>query len=202
MATFIAISGPAATGKTTLVNSLSTHLELAKAEFSPDFHEAVLSYLLEGEWFNDVREIVTDVDYLCTYLFHLMDYYKKYLDDRRDHEGIVFLDSCWIDFSIYSILNMWYTRLVKEVQEEILHRLASMNQDISRVYITKIDDVNYPVAKYRSKGKNSSFRLNRPLEAQYYNLASNFKNAVMLPSSDISESSIFILDDLKNLGYI
>lgn len=205
MANFISISGPCTTGKTTLINSLSTYKEMNMKNhviFAPDAHDVVWRNLVDSGLFTEYTEICSDTEYLCTYLIKVIDYYNNYIESMKDVDALIVLDQCWIDFSIYSILNMWYTRLVKSVQEEILYKSSKYDDAISRIYITKACDKNYPVDKMRLRGKFNTFRMNRPLELRYYDIAKHLKNAVALPSSDVSESSLFIINDLKNLGYI
>lgn len=202
MARFISISGPSTSGKTSLINALSTYRELDKVVFSPDMHDVVWNGLVESGHFTEFTEISTDTEYLCTYIIRLIDHYNEYLESYRDKDVLVVLDGCWLDLSIYSLLNMWYSRVIKPVQEEILSRTAKYDDMISKIYITRADDVAYPPAKGRIRGKLSTFRANRPLELQYYNLADHIDNAVTLPSADISDSALFIIDDLKNLGYL
>lgn len=202
MANFVSISGPSTTGKTSLMNSLSTYSELSSVVFSPDMHDVVWSNLVDGGYFTDFTEILKDTDYLCTYILRLIDYYNNYIDSYKDSDCLVILDGCWLDLSIYSILNMWYTRGVKSVQEDILEKVSVYNKNISRIYITEANDSQYPLSKYHIRGKMSTFRTNRPLEIQYYELAKNFKNSESLPSTDVSDCSLFIINDLKKLGYV
>lgn len=202
MAKFISISGPATTGKTSIINSLSTYTELSNAVFSPDVHELVWNELVDKGLFSEFTEISTDYDYLCTFITCMIDKYTEYLESFKDSDKLVILDGCWLDLSIYSVLNMWYTRVVKSVQESILSRVAYYDPNILRIYITTAEDDKYPVRKDRIRGRISAFRMNRPLESRYYNIAKNLKNAVALPSSDTTESSLFIIEDLKNLGYL
>ena len=202
MAKFISISGPSTTGKTSLVESLMTYPELKHITFSPDMHDVVWSDLVDRRLFTDFTEISTDSEYLCTYIMRVIDYYNDYIESYKDTDSVVLLDGCWLDLSIYSLLYMWYTRIIKSVQEEILRKITIYDENISRIYITKADDENYPVAKFRVRGKMSTFRENRPLEIRYYELAKHLKNSIALPSSDIAESSLFVIDDLRNLGYL
>lgn len=202
MANFIAISGPSTTGKTSLVNALSAHKELSDIVFSPDIQDVVWQELVDAGHFSEFTEICKDSDYLSIYILRMIDYYNNYIDSIKNSDFTVILDECWLDLAIYSILNMWYTRGIKSLQEEILHKISLYDEMISRIYITKADDEKYPVDKNRLRGRMYTFRMNRPLEIRYYELAKHFKNAVPLPSSDISDSSLFIIDDLSKLGYL
>lgn len=202
MAKFISISGPSTTGKTSLIDSLSTHKEMYDVILSPDMHDVVWNEMVQIGHFSEFSEILSDSDYLCTYMIRLIDHYNEYMDRYEDEDAIVLLDGCWLDFTIYAVLNMWYTRIIKSVQEEILEKIAKYDDRISRIYLTTADDEKYPVDKFRLRGKITTFRANRPLEIQYYKIARHLKNAMMLPSTDISESSLFIIEDMKNLGYI
>lgn len=202
MATFISISGPSSTGKTTLVNSLSTYRELSNAVFSPDLYSAVWTDLVDQGFFSEWKEINTDSEYLCLYVIRLIDYYENYIKSYENTDKLVILDGCWLDLAIYAIINIWYTRVIKEVQEEILHKLNKFDEHLSRIYFTSFDESKQIKQKYRMQYRMANMKLNRPLEIQFYELYKNFKNAVNLPSSDISESSLFIIDDLSKLGYL
>lgn len=202
MATFISISGPSTTGKTAIIEELSLHKDLQHIVFSPDMHDVVWNDLVDKGLFHDFTEISSDSDYLCTFIVRLIEHYNKYIESFKDTDDIIVLDGCWLDLSVYSMLNMWYTRLIKSVQEDILMRATRHDNLISRIYITKADDKKYPVDKFRLRGKMSTFRMNRPLELRYYELYKNMKNAVALPSSDKSECVDFIIKDLKELGYL
>lgn len=202
MATFISISGPSSTGKTTLVDSLSTHRELSNAVFSPDLYSAVWTNLVDQGFFSEWKEINTDSEYLCLYIIRLIDYYENYIKSYENTDKLVILDGCWLDLAIYAIINLWYTRVIKEVQEEILHKLNKFDEHLSRIYFTSFDESKQIKQKYRMQYRMANMKLNRPLEIQFYELYKNFKNAVNLPSSDISESSLFIINDLSKLGYL
>lgn len=202
MATFISISGPSSTGKTTLVDSLSTHRELSNAVFSPDLYSAVWTDLVDQGFFSEWKEINTDSEYLCLYVIRLIDYYENYIKSYENTDKLVILDGCWLDLAIYAIINLWYTRVIKEVQEEILHKLNKFDDHLSRIYFTSFDESKQIKQKYRMQYRMANMKLNRPLEIQFYELYKNFKNAVNLPSSDISESSLFIINDLSKLGYL
>lgn len=202
MARFIAISGPSSTGKTTLVNSLSTHREFSKAVFSPDLYEVVWKDLVDKGFFSEWKEINTDSEYLCLYVLRLIDYYDNYIKIYENTDKLVILDGCWLDLAIYAITNFWYNRIIKEVQESILHRLNNFDEHLSRIYFTNFDENKQIKLKYRTQYRMANMKVNRPFEIQLYELYKNFKNAVNLPSTDVSEESLFIIDDLSKLGYL
>lgn len=202
MANFISISGPSTTGKSSIVDALSTYPELSNAIFVPAMNDKVWSDLVSQNIFSEFTEVDTDSEYLCAYIFKMIEYYNDCIKTYQDTDKLVVLDGCWIDLSIYSILNLWYMRAIKPLQEEILAETAKYDEEISRIYVTKAEDDKFPVAKYYIRGKISSFRKNRPLEMRYYDIAKHLKNSTPLPSSSTTESSMFILDDLKKLGYV
>lgn len=202
MARFISISGPSTTGKTSLINNLSTHQEISHAIFSPDMHDVVWGDLVERRLFYEFSDISTDPEYLCTYLIRLADYYNQYMDAYEDTDSLVILDGCWLDLAIYSTLNMWYNRNIRPVQEEILSKISKYDSRVSKIYLTRADDDKYPVDRLRLRGKMSTFRANRGLEIGYYKIADHLDNSITLPSTDMDENSLFILNDLKNLGYL
>lgn len=149
MATFISISGPSSTGKTTLVDSLSTYRELSNAIFSPDLYSAVWTDLVDQGFFSEWKEINTDSEYLCLYVIRLIDYYENYIKSYENTDKLVILDGCWLDLAIYAIINIWYTRVIKEVQEEILHKLNKFDEHLSRIYFTSFDESKQVKQKYR-----------------------------------------------------
>lgn len=202
MATFIAISGPSATGKTSLIEELRKDPRFSHVVISPDMHEKVWGDLVSQGFFSEFTEITQDSDYFCLYIIRLIDYYKNFIEQYEDTDEVVLLDGCWIDLSVYAVLNMWYTRVIKSLQEDILSRISSYDSRISKIYVTRPDDVNFPVDKYKVRGKISNFRSNRSLELQYYSVIAHLDNATALPSSDIRESASFIIKDLSELGYL
>ena len=202
MAKFISISGPSTTGKSSIINALSTYPEFSDTIFVPAMNDKVWSDLVAQNIFSEFTEVDTDSEYLCAYIFKMIEYYNNCIDTYKDTDKLVIFDGCWLDLSIYSILNLWYMRAIKPLQEEILSETTKYDEKISRIYVTKAEDEKFPVAKYYIRGKISSFRKNRPLEMRFYDVAKHLKNSTPLPSSSTTEASMFILDDLKKLGYI
>lgn len=202
LARFISISGPAASGKTTLVQSLRRFPELRNAIITDDMHEAVWTSLVDRGIFYDFTEIDTDSDYLCCYIMQVIDYYKELLAKYENENNLVILDGCWLDLSIYAAINMWYVRAIKEVQETILDTIFHYDDRISRIYVTRADDITYPFKSHDIRSSITNLKKNRRLELNYYEVAANLKNAVLLPSNDTSKSSASILNDLKILGYV
>lgn len=199
----IAISGPSATGKTSLFEALKRSPFLEDAIFLPDLYEAVWNNLLDSGYFKDFTEISRDSEFLCLYLIRLTNYYNEMIEEYKNSDKLVILDSCWLDVSIYAIINMWHAHLIKEVQETVLKNLLVYDDEISRIYLTSNDEsVINNTPKYHSPFKKYNVKVNRPLELQYYELYSNFKNVEKLPSSDVEKEVEFILSDLENLGYI
>lgn len=203
MATFISVSGPSLTGKTSLINALSTHKAFSGAVFSPDFHEVVWNELVENGYFTTWKELTSDSEYLCVYIIRLVDYYKKYIDRYKDTDKLVILDGCWVDLIIYTMMSLWYKRSISEVQEDIMRRVSSLEKNISRFYFTRFDErLSEKSTKGDIKNKIANLKSNRSLEMRYYEMFENIGGAINLPSSDITESSMFIIDDLSNLGYL
>lgn len=208
MVNFIAISGPAQSGKTSLIDNLSTCKEISKEGFSPDLFNTVWSNLVEQGVFRSYDEIVRDSDFICVYLMKVIEHYENYISmyekiyQGPDKNKIVFLDCCWIDLLVYSVINMWYSRAIADLQAEMIDRIMKLCNTVDRIYLTKYDENKHVTQKYRSDYKIYSVKSNRGLEFSYYNLFQNFKNVVKLDTSDISEASLFIIDDLKKLGYL
>lgn len=201
MANFIAIAGPSATGKTTLWESLKGVLP-RDTVFVPDLYTEVWDELKRLGYFKDFTEIMADSDYTTLFILRLLDKYRETMDKYQDTDALVIMDSCWIDISVYSLIQMWYNHIIQEVQEQILHKLAIYDDSLNHVFITTNDDQRYKPEKYRSPFKNKNVKTSRPLELQYYRLFSNFKNAEELPTSDLQENLQYIYATLNNLGYL
>lgn len=202
MAKFVAISGASASGKTSLVDELSQYPELSKAVFLPDVFETVWNDLVDGGHFSEYDEINKDPEFLCVYIQRVIDQYKSSIEEYKYQDKLVIMDSSWVDISIYSIVNMWYVHILKELQESLLKQLASYPIEIDKIYITVNDDTKLKKEKYRSPFRRYNIKYNRPLEIQYYELYSNLKHAETLPSSDTTECAMFIIEDLKESGYL
>lgn len=202
MATFIAVSGPSTSGKTSLVESLSTYKEMSRVKFSPDFHTVVWNHLKSENVFSDFTDITDDGYYMCTYLHKLADTYNDFIESYEEYEGVVFLDSCWIDLAIYANLNMWYDRMIKSAQDDVFNKILKHSDKLSRIYFTKVNDYKYPVDKYRIRGRITTFKMNRPLEIKLYDIAHHLRESVVLTQSDTSGDSIAVIEDLKKMNYI
>lgn len=202
MAKFVSISGPAQSGKTSLVEYLSTYPELEGAVFSPDLFNTVWSDLVEKGIFHSYDEIVRDSDFICAYLIKVIEYYESYLDSYADTDDLVILDCCWIDLLIYSVVSMWCSRAILDLQAEMISRIMKLCESVDRIYVTKYDAARQIKQKYRNDYQIYSVKGNRDLELQYYSMLKVFKDALPLYTSDPSDAALFIIDDLKNLGYL
>lgn len=202
MAKFIAISGPSASGKTSLINELSLRLDMSNVVVLPDVFETVWNDLVAKGYFSEYDEINRDPEFLCVYLQRVIDYYKNSIEMYKSSDKLILMDSSWIDISIYSVINMWYIHILKEVQENLLHQLSVYDRSLDKVYLTVNDDSKQTNLKYRSPFKRYNIKYNRPLEIQYYELSSNFNHTEVLPSSDTTECATFIIEDLRKLGYL
>lgn len=203
MAKFIAISGPSVTGKSSLVEYLSSHQELKDAIISPDFHALAWNDLVNKGIFLEFTDITDDSGYMCCYLYKVIDSYNQYIEEHRNFPGLVILDGCWIDLTVYAYLNMWYLRTIKSVQEDVFNRILKYSNEISKVYFTKAADEKYPIDKYRLRGKMTTFRTNRPLEITLYKVFSALaESSVSLDNAEIAGDSLAILSDLKKVGYL
>lgn len=201
MAKFIAISGPASTGKTQLVTTLHSRDELSDAVFVNDIYTTVWDYLVANKYFNSYTEVNRDSDYLAIYILRLIDSYKNTIEQYRNTDKLVILDGSWVDISVYAMVNMWYTRVIKQVQEDIMKKLHEYDKSLSAVYFTSYDETKNTIRKDRIPCRVSNITQSRPLEIQYYNLAHNYKNSIELPTTDTDEAADFIIGDLRNLGY-
>lgn len=202
MAKFVAISGPAQSGKTSLVEYLSMYPELGGAVFSPDLFNTVWSDLVDKGIFYSYDEIVRDSDFICAYLIKVIEYYESYLESYNDTDMLVILDCCWIDMLVYSVVSMWCSRAILDLQAEMISRILKLCESVDRIYITKYDANKQNKQKYHSDYKIYSVKGNRTLELQYYSMLKMLGNAVSLNTSDLSDSALFIIDDLKKSGYL
>lgn len=202
MANFIAISGPSVSGKTTLVQTLRALPQLSQANIENDLHETVWNDLVDKGFFYDFTEITKDGEYLCVYIMKVINYYNELIDRYKDMQGLVILDGSWVDLAIYANLNLWYSWTMKDLQEEILADIMKFDNKISRIYITRPDDITYPPKSHDIRSSITNFTRNRKLELRYYEVASHLSNSILLPSNDTMTSAEFILNDLSKLGYI
>ena len=202
MAKFIAISGPSASGKTSLINELSLRLDMSNVVVLPDVFETVWNDLVAKGYFSEYDEINRDPEFLCVYVQRVIDYYKNSIERYKSSDKLILMDSSWIDISIYSMINMWYIHILKEVQENLLRQLSVYDSSLDKVYLTVNDDSKQTNLKYRSPFKRYNIKYNRPLEIQYYELSSNLNHTEVLPSSDVTECATFIIEDLRKLGYL
>lgn len=202
MAKFVAIAGPSSTGKTTLVEYLSTYPELSRAVFSPDLYETVWKSLVEQGHFSEFVEVSSDSEYLSIYILKLLEYYENYINTHKDSDKLIILDGCWLDLSIYALINMWYTRPIRGVQEEILAKINRLNDTVSRIYLTESDPTKHTKDIRYAPFRMPNAKLNRELELLYYQMSHNLMHTRVLPSSDLAESSLFIIDDLRTLGHL
>lgn len=202
MAKFVAISGPSSTGKTSLIDCLSCHQELSKAEFSPDLYNTVWGGLVASKLFTEYGEIIHDSEYICVYLLKLIEYYKEYIEEYKDTDKLVILDCCWLDLYVYALINMWCAHTIKAVQVDILEQISQLIDSVDMIYLTYEDPNKVEKRPYRAPYKIYTVKANRSLELQHYKMAKYLVHTKELPSSDISESALFIIEDLKKLGYL
>jgi len=202
MAKFVAISGPAQTGKTSLVDYLSIYPETSGVVFSPDLYNTVWSNLVDQGIFSSYDEIVRDSDFICVYLIKVLEYYEEYLEKYKDTDHLVFLDCCWVDLLTYSMVSMWCSRAILDLQAEMIERIVKFRDSVDRIYITEYDESKVVKQKFRSDHKIYSVKGNRTIELQYYEVFKNLKNAIALDTSDQTEAALFIIRDLQNLGYL
>lgn len=202
MARIISISGSSASGKTSIFQELKSRKELENAVFIPDIFKTVWSYLVDGGYFSEYDDISKDTDFLCVFIQRIINHYKENIDYLADSDKLVIIENCWIDVAIYSIINMWYTHIVKEVQESLLTQLSIYDSKISKVYVTSYDEELQKVSNYRCPFRRYNVKHNRKLELSYYRLASNLKGVETLPTSDRCEAVDYIIEDLRNLGYL
>lgn len=202
MSKFVAISGPSLTGKSALSDELSTYKELSQAIFVPDIHESVWNQLVAEGAFSSYSEINKDSEYLCLYIMRLIEYYNSIVSKYEGTDHLVILDGCWLDLLVYSMINLWYNRAIKSVQESILLQISKFDDRIDRIYLTSHDDNLLPNVKNRADYKMSNLKLNRALELRYYEIFRNLNPVKVLPSSEPVSNALYIIQDMEKLGYL
>lgn len=203
MSKFVAISGPASTGKTTIVDKLNSSPDMYKSICSPDMYNVVWLDLVEQGHFKDFTEISKDSEYLSLYILRVVNYYIDYINTFKNTDKLVVLDGSWIDFSIYAIINMWYLRYMRSFQEAILSKILLLKDLIDcRIYFTQYDESKEKKERFRNTTKLYNTKESRELEIAYYRVMEDFKNSIILPTTDGDEASLFIINDLKKIGYL
>lgn len=201
--TFIALSGPSHTGKTTLMSFLSERLrDHSSIVFERDVHDVVWNSLCATGIFKDFYEITDDRDYLYIYISRMIEHYKSLFSKYENHGGIVFLDGSHLDLLIYSMLNLWYHYPTKELQEVEMSKLLSLRDNVSLIYMTVADDESYPASSKSARVRNTTFKRNRALELTYYDIFREASRVVSIPTTSLGESEIFIVEDMKKRGLV
>lgn len=195
------ISGPSFTGKTTLARLLAQSLPLDTIVI-PDYHEVVYQDLVQSGIFSEFQEIHKDRDYLLIYISRVIAYYKEMIEAYRDYPGLVIFDGTHIDLLIYSMLQLWYHYPTQELQENLMHDLLKLKDEISIIYMTSADDASYPILQWTRRRYNTSFRKCRKTELYYYDIFRDLNHVVPLPSTSLPECEYFIREDLSSRGFI
>lgn len=204
MSKFIAISGPAVTGKTSLVDELRNSLkEYKNIVYGPDIKETVWRELVDSGYFKEFSEIDTDREYMCIYLIRLIKFYEEELIGKYAYEDkLVILDGSWVDLLTYATLQMYYNSFIIEVQTKIFSDILALSNTIDQIYLTVADEEKYPVNYKGMRCNIVNFKKNRPLELKYYEMARQYKRVTQLPTLEIKDSRDYIITDLKKLGYL
>lgn len=202
MATFIAVSGPSSTGKTSIVDDLTTHKEFSKVKVCPDLLNTVWASLVEQGFFSSYTDIINDSEYICVYLLKMIEYYRDLIEKYSKEDGLVLLDCCWVDLAVYGVLNLWYHNMMKDLQADLLSQVNEFTGSVDKIYMTKYEESKRVIPKGHSPFKVYSKKANVKLELSYYNLFKNLYPVIELPTSDVSESALFIIDDLRKSGHL
>ena len=195
------ISGPLATGKTTLVSILESSLPIDTIIIH-DLHDKVFGDLVASELFTEFYEVSKDRDYLLIYISRLVTYYTEMIEAYKDYPGLVLFDGTHIDLMIYSMLNLWYHYPTSGYQESIMHKLLESSKSLDVIYMTNADDENYPITKLGSRRYCTAFKRHRLTELYYYDIFRDNSRVVSLPDKSVMNCDRFILDDLKSRSLI
>lgn len=205
MPTFISISGPSHTGKTTLMSFLSERLRgYDNILFEHDMHEVVWNSLCSRGIFKEFHEITEDRDYLYLYISNLIDHYRFLSHEKYKGEDnlLVILDGCHLDLLIYSMLNLWYHYPTKELQEVEMHKLLDMRDAVSLIFMTRADDSAYPISQRSTRERVTTFKRNRALELTYYDIFRESNRVVDIPTYSLGEAEEFIVSELEKKGLL
>lgn len=198
---FCGISGPQATGKSTLISLLEPELPLDTIIIH-DLHDKVYEDMKTIAGFNGFKEISKDRDYLLIYYGRLVEYYTDMIKAYKDYPGLVLFDGTHIDLLIYGMLNLWYHYPTQGVQEKLVHELLSVKKAMSVIYMTEADDMNYKLDRIGDRRYTTGFLKNRKTEIEYYEIFRDLPMVKTLPSTTVLECDKFIINDLKSRNLI
>lgn len=207
-ATFIALSGPSYSGKSTIMENIRKLDHASALHKLPDMKDVVWQNLVDTGIFKNFNEITKDSDYLLIYIGRMVNWYVSMYEKYNRLEGnhIVIYDGCHIDLLIYSMLNLWYHYPVKEIQEAEVRRILDTKEFVSLIYMCKADDGEYPVNYHNLRDSRTAFRKNRKLELDYYEMFSESSRVVKLPYTCFPDHgercAEFIIDDMRRRGLI
>lgn len=195
------ISGPLASGKSTLVSLLEPQLPI-NTIFIHDIHDKVYNNMVDSGNFSEFKEISADRDYLLIYYGRVINYYTDMINSYKDYPGLVIIDGTYIDLLIYGMLNLWYHYPTKDLLEGMVHQLLEHRDSIDIIYMTQPDDANYPLTELGRRRYNTSFKRCRRTETYYYDIFRENKRVVSLPETSVLNCDRFVIEDLKSRGLL
>lgn len=173
MPTYIAISGPCHSGKTTLMNLLrGRYTDDHNVQFINDLHDDTWCDLVDKGSFGRFEEVYSDRDYLLLYCTQVIDRYIKIFKDydKINDDTLVVLDGSYIDYLIYTILHLWYHYPSVEIQERMILKLLGTVGKVSKIFMVYADDDRYPVDSHTTtlRQRMANFKRNRKVELSLY----------------------------------
>lgn len=197
----VGISGPSSTGKSTLVNLMTSQLPIETIVIR-DLHDKVFEEVAIQGSFHNFKEIYKDRDFLLIYYTRLVNYYLEVLNTWDTYDGLVVVDGTHVDLLIYGMLSLWYHKPIRGLLEGVVNSLLQVKNKMSLMYMTLPNDEGYPVDSSNERRYSTGFRRNRELELHYYEIFRDLPHVISLPSSSVLDCDTFIIDDLKSKNLI
>ena len=189
MAKILCISGPASTGKTTLLNLIQNQELPYNIKYVP---ELIRTFIDRDEWnkIKNIPEKMFDLQWKMSR--YLIRQYNEYLIDKSD---IVLLDRAPIDFIVYTLIQ--YSLLEKMTQIiqirlfNITNALKELTDKVTRIYQTQVNDNTFIP---EDDGFRPDIYLDqRQVEIDLFNEI-NIGNKIILPDDNNERVNIIVND--------
>ena len=195
------LSGPLATGKSTLISLLESVLP-KDSIIIHDMQDKSYKDMCDIVGFHSFKEISKDRDFFLIYYGRIITYYEDMIKEYENYPGLVFFDGTHVDLLIYGMLNLWYHYPTKGLQEEFIHKLLELKDKMNVIYMTVADDDNFKIERLGDRRYKTGFLQCRKTELYYYDIFRDLPYIVTLPSPAVINCDSFILNDLKARGII